>query len=405
MKPRSNRVRRWPYPYWAAVSISNDSDFCRFDYFEAFMQLCNTLRATPLGSGLGIEVTSSFFFFSDPGRQFGYFAGLEPEAPLSEAAPRLADYITAGWLDANHAYGDFDGVGGFRRAHAERCFAEMSRLGADIRVFINHGDEKNTQCIGAEARHHFGDLPGDPAYHADLLTARGPTYVTSSAYTQGHVTDRPEKLSAVRKPSIRRWLLSFPSRLEQELLAPLWLRDGSRVTAFWRVRGTGVNAPNLSSLTYQVRLLDLEALYASEGVAVIYQHWGVLSKEAGRCVPASIEAVRGRPELLSGLRTLAREYHEGRLWVSGLQRLLDYCAMIGSTEVREGETAGTLVLDCRIRTKSPLAFFQGLTIYVDPTVPVKVTYDGVDLPLVQNGPDQTGRYSVSVPLIKKPDIW
>ncbi len=121
-RTRDASIRRWPFPYRASVSLSNDIDFCEFEFFETFMRYCNTTQATPFGEGLGLEVTSSFFGFSPPSRQFSYFGGLSPDAPTTALAPRIGEYIREGWIDANHAYGDFDGCGGFTRAHAERMF-------------------------------------------------------------------------------------------------------------------------------------------------------------------------------------------------------------------------------------------------------------------------------------------
>jgi hypothetical protein len=82
-------VRRWPYPFRAAISISNDIDFCEFDFFETLMRYLNTRRASPFGIGLGLEVTSSFFFYSPRGRQFSYYDGLEIGAPRSCHAERI----------------------------------------------------------------------------------------------------------------------------------------------------------------------------------------------------------------------------------------------------------------------------------------------------------------------------
>ena len=407
LSPRSERVRALPYPFRGALAISNDVDYCRFEFFEAFMRFCNGSRPTPLGAGLGLEVTSSFFAFSVPERQFSYLAGLAPNAPASPEAARIGEYLAAGWIDANHAYGDFDGFGGFTRAHAERYFEIVERHRGDTRVFINHGDSHNIQCIGPGTAHHEGDRLGRPAYHADLLRRYAPLFVTTSGHSVGHVTDLPQPLDGGERGRALLGRLRGRSRVAhpRNLIEPYSLQDGSRVVAFARLRATGYNAPNLGSLGYQVELIDFPSLYRFDGVVVLYQHWGVLHREAGRCEPATLAAVAARPELLAPLRRLARERDEGRLWIAGVQRLLDYVVMLESTEVEEEPTTGAIRLRCELQPKDPTRFFQGLTLYVDPARPARVLYGEHDLPLARNGPDHLGRYSVTIPMRPLEPIW
>ncbi len=397
--------RRWPYPYRAAASISNDADFCSFAFFEAFMHYCNTRQTTPFGEGLGIEVTSSFFGFSPPGRQFSYFDGLAPDAPPSGTAPRLAEYLRSGWIDANHAFGDFDGLGGFQRAHAERFYEELHRVGGDVRVFINHGDEYNHQCIGPGTPHHRGDAAGAPEYHTDLINI-GPWFVTTSVHSIGHVDESPPPASDLREP--RRGFLRGKPLFRDEanrLLRPYLLQDGREVTAFMRLRGTGYNAPNLGSLTYQTSIIDFDELYTDEGVVVLYQHWGVLHRARRRCHPATIREASARPELWVGLKRLAVEANAGKLWVAGLQRLLDYVVMIENTSVMPQTNPGEFNLASAVPVADPGRFFQGLTLYADPAVDARIKFEGRPLLLQFNGPDHTGRYSISVPCTPMDNIW
>lgn len=403
----SSEVRRWPYPYRGAVSISNDIDFCGFEFFEEFMRYCNTTKKTRFGVGLGLEVTSSFFGFSPPGRQFSYFSGLAPNAPLSDLAPRIAEYILMGWIDANHAYGDFDGVGGFHRAHAERLHQELSRLGRDLRIFINHGDELNSQCIGPGAEHHRGDVIGASEYHTDLMQSERPNYVTTSVHSIGHV-DESMPIFGKKQSAWSRLLSRKTGGFRdsgKKLIAPYSLQDGRDVLSFMRLRGTGFNAPNLSSLTYQSSMIDFNELYEHEGGVVLYQHWGVLHRAARKCVSATVQDVVSRPELLSGLRRLKKEADAGDLWVSGLERLLDYVTMVENTSVSKDNQSGSIEIFCKLPVKQPHDFFQGLTVYIDPASDIRINFNHEELPFQYNGPDHTGKYSVSVKSIAKEDIW
>lgn len=402
--PQKPLIRRLPYPFRAALAISNDADFCQMAFFEELMRFLNTRRRTAFGTGLGLEVTSSYFAFSLPERQFSYFSGLDPHASLSDHARRIEEYLVAGWIDANHAYGDFDGVGGFTRKHAERTFETLARLGVQLDVFINHGDAQNSQCIGEEAPHHKGDAPGSSAYHTDLLAAHGTRYITSSRYIFGDVTFDGHAPS-LTPPVRRRWRWPRPQAAARpDLFSPARLRDGNSFEAFFRLRGTGFNAPNLSSLAYQVQRAKLEELYRDGGIVVLYQHLGVLTRMAGKCVPASIEAAREMPHLWAPLRVLAREAEEGRLWVAGLHRLLQYADMVRRvTAYCQGDADFSLDIDGQV--EKPEELFGGLTLYCHPKSRPKIRYKNLELPLQPNGPDETGQYSVSVRMHRLPDIW
>jgi hypothetical protein len=397
-------IRRLPYPFRAALAISNDADFCQMAFFEELMRFLNTRRNTAFGTGLGLEVTSSYFAFSQPERQFSYFCGIDPDAPLSEHASRVEDYLVSGWIDANHAYGDFDGIGGFTRKHAMRVFESLAQLGVRLDIFINHGDAHNSQCLGEEAPHHKGDAPGNPAYHTDLLAAHGTRYITSSRYIFGDAAfDGHAPSLAI--PARGRWRWRRPqAATRQDLFSTAQLRDGSRFEAFFRLRGTGFNAPNLSSLAYQLQRAELEELYRSGGIVVLYQHLGVLTRIAGKCVPACVETVRQMPHLLAPLRVLAREAEEGRLWVAGLQRLLQYADMVRRVKVAaRGDADFLLDIDCKV--DEPTTLFGGLTLYCHPASMPKIRYKNVELPFHLNGPDETGQYSVTVRMRRLPDIW
>jgi hypothetical protein len=384
--PRSPRVRAFPYPYRGALAFSNDAEFMSVQLFEVLMAWLNGHSSTVLGEGLGLEVTSSMFFYSAHPYSFSFFCGAQADATKSTVAARISEYLRAGWLDTIHAYGDFDQVGGFRREHALRAYEELDRLAVRLTVFTNHGDAHNVQNVGADASYHRGDVVGHPAYHADLMHQHGVRYVwTDSLTTQARA----------RRGLMR--LIGFEGAVGKPLLGRARLQDGSALTGFWRFRSTGANAPNLSSLGHQLQQVDYESLYRHRAAVVLYQHFGVLYRTSGACVPATVEAVKERPEVyLAPFRQLAREHHEGRLWIAGLARLLSYVEMTAAAEL-SGEQDDLVV--------SGSTSLEGLTIYIDPSRPVSLRAGGERLSLVHNGPDETGRYSVTVPFRKYSTLW
>lgn len=400
VNPRHPDVRLLPYPYQAALALSHDADFCSMEVFEQLMRFVNGTGRTALGEGLGLEMSASLFFYSPPGRQLSYYGGLDAAAPASADAPRLDEYLRAGWIDTNHAYGDFDGAGGFTRAHAERALERLHAIGVRLPAYTNHGDHRNAQCLGAGAPHHEGDVPGSPAYHSDLLLRSGTRFFSSSDHIsgdtsfEGHAAPWPQPA----KPS---WF-SRPAR-PGPLLTAVELRDAGRMLAFTRLRGTAFNAPNLSSLAYQVQSLPPERLYRERAVVVLYQHLGVLHRSGRKCTPVTLEAVRAAPHLLAPLRWMKRESDEGRLWVAAQHRLLAYAEMVGAVEVRA--QGAEFELDSVGLAGDPRRYFSGLTLYCHPKAEPRLRCRGVELPLRHNGPDESGKYSVTVPLQPLPDIW
>lgn len=388
-------IRRLPYPYRGALAIANDAEFLSQPFFETLMAFVNGRGETPWGRGLGLECTSSIFFYSAHNHSMSYFDGTTTGAPRALAADRLADYLKSGWVDTIHAYGAFDRVGGFERAHAERSFEELNRLGVRLRVFTNHGDDKNIQNIGGDAAYHRGDVPDHDAHHTDLLARHGVRHI----WTDGMADEYPSRPRGIR----RRWRqkAGFPFLTTEDRR----MRDGTAFRGFRRFRGTGANAPNLSSLQRQLDLVDWDALYDRHEAVVLYQHLGVLHRVAGECVPATVDAVAARPEVfLAPWRRLAREADEGRLWVVGLARLLAYREILEHAELVAAKT-GVLELKLDRVPDDPARELAGLTLYVDTARPVTLRCQNTDLPIVVNGPDETGRYSVSVTHAHLPDIW
>jgi len=390
-------VRALPYPYKAGVAISNDAEFMSPEFFEGLMAFLNGTGLTPLGTGLGLEVTSSVFFYSAHPYSFSYFEGAGVDGVKTPFASRMEDYLTAGWIDTLHSYGDFDGVGGFTRAHAERTFDALAGMNAVVPIFTNHGDSANIQNIGGDAGYHQGDQPGSIAYHTDLLARHGVRYI----WTDTAIIGEP----ASPRSGWRRFVPRRVAPQSRPLMASWTLRDGNSMTRFMRFRGTGGNAPNLSSLAYQLERLNLPELYSRNGMAVVYQHLGVQYRSGGKCTAATLSAMVERPEVyLASWHLLAREVSEGRLWLAGLARLLRYSDMLSRLWV-EMDADGCIHIATDSRVADPEEYFQGLTLYVNPPAIPVVRFGDKTLTVLHNGPDETGRYSITIPVRKQVDIW
>lgn len=399
--PRDPSIRLWPYPFRAGLALSSDIEFTTLEWLEDLMPFLNGRGPTPLGQGLGLEVTASMFFYSAGGGTVAFFEGAETDSPLSDASSRLMEYLRAGWIDCNHSYGDFDGHGGFCRRHAERACEVLEEAGVALPVYTNHGSSDNVQNLGDGHDYQRGDRREDGAYHADLLHRSGARWLwTDSAVDQG-----PDDKPGLRR-RLRRW--SGLERVPPGLIHPWMLADGQRVRRFWRFRGTGKNAPNLSSLGRQLEIIDWDSLYTNQGGLVLYQHLGVLDRIEGRCLPASRDAVRCDAErFLAPFRRLQAEHEEERLWIAGTGRFLQYLEMLESVRILKSRDTGGGALRVQVITPGaagPRAV-AGLTIHVDGCDEVTLQVDGEPVEVTCHPPDETGRPSVSVPWEPLPWIW
>lgn len=366
-------LRKWPYPYVAALSISNDFDFSNFDFFQEFIRFLRTSDKTELGVGLSLDITSSMFFYGNPLFTASYFSGTKIDAPRSKYADVFDDFLKEGVFDANHSFGDFNSVGGASRQHAEKVYETLDKLGVQLKIFINHGDAYNSQNLGLGYSHHKGCDPLSPYYHADLLKKNGVQYIWSQNLCHETLKDY---------------------NFKKQQLVQFSLQDKQPFLGFYRFRGTGQCAPNLSSLAYQVNSIDFDDLYKKASFLILYQHLGVLYRMANHCAPATIQSIKKRPEILYPLYKIKSEKEKGKLLVWGLEKLLKYINTYNNVEIKKDHyVMNTFFINGEFTDTHS---FSGLTLYIDPTSPAHIFYKNKKLEYIMNGPDETSIYSVTV---------
>jgi hypothetical protein len=326
---RSIELRQLPYPYWAALAISSDfhGDLGLPDFLD-LMELLNSSGETGHGMGLGLEVGSSFWFFSSVSDEaFTYFEGLT-EVP-SRFAPLIRKYISAGYIDTLHSFGDFSVPGTFERKYAELALRELAKHGLSVPVWTNHGDESNLQNLNRGIRFQEGGDPGSMAYHADLTTKAGFRFFWNTRLTP-HVGQERRLALLEFEPWDRGAPLRSLGRLASayvgtvnifdanRLLEPLELDDGGRVLSFVRFNNHPADiwlGAHGSDLDRQLSAPLLEALGSKGGYMVLYTH-----------------IANGFPfasDDLDALRRLAEKFHRREILVATTARLLEY-ALVSS---------------------------------------------------------------------------
>ena len=368
----SVRLRRYPFPYRAALAVSNDADGMDWRSFEDWHAFVSGTEMTPEGPGLGLEVADSFWVWSDTGafslRHAPPWA--DPGRPSPESA-RIVELVKAGWLDTLHSFGDWRPEYHLTAHDITRAMELLHDLGIAPPVYVNHGGGLRLHNLGGPwAAYQSGDDPGSESYHLKTLLDSGfrffwtdvmferdvfgeglgldtPSTLSTSARLRwltvldrvagSHERTRRNVLSGVDRDTMNR----FASVLQNRLLVPALGRDDTPFLCFKRYRGR--EAPNAVTFAAQVSDEHLDALEEGEGACIVYQHFGV-SRALGRG-KAHVSANRVREPVLDenaiwAFRELHQRQADGRLFITMTGRLLQYLWVRQSLR-HTASTAGT----------------------------------------------------------------
>lgn len=410
-------LRKFPYPFKAGFSICSDIDGTTVEDFVLIHSFLNTRENTPLGQGLGLELADSFWFYSHrntPDHAFCYFE--EDNKTPSKYAPIIRKFIKSGYIDTLHSYGNFSRYGGFSRQLAERCLEELDKLNLYLDVWVNHGDEFNSQNIGF-APHHLGDKPNDPVqsssnYHIDLLTNAGFTYFwdaetsltkvigqdKSFRWHQAHfnrllTTNTTDRLKMLAQFCLNIWKKKSVKNNNQ-LLTPVKLADGNTMLNFKRYGSGRYDWSDDLPLLLQSDMLHL--LVLNKGSCILYVHWGD-RKNRSYPLPFSQKAVKA-------FEYLASLYYKGDLWVTTTRKLLNHSFFIYYLDwtIEENETGSVIQVkghNCSglNQKKINIDDLQGLTFYTHRPETTVVKFDDRIVNTVPNPKDESGQQSVSIP--------
>lgn len=405
-------LRRFPYPYRAAVAICSDIDeTLSTGEFLEIQQFLNTERTTSMGEGIGLEIGNSFYFYDDGG-EFSYFTH------DARAQRVIINLIQAGYIDCLHSYGDAV----THRDEIKRALDVLYEANCRLDVWVNHYGARNN--FSRKFEYMFGgcegDDPGSTVYHADLTLAYGIKFVWVGATTrivgQSPANSGPylstvfdprypvrssiSVLKEIRKDQLGRWGdQRYVMQRHNELVRPLKLADGQQVHEFRRYCNHPVSVGQGATsrgLAYAISRRALEALKATQGYMIVYTHLG---KNSDCQHPIA-------QETQIALRNLQKEYREGQIYVTTTSKLLNYYRAFQYLTWSHSETEGfTQIrvhhLDDPIFGKiSPTTEqLQGLTFYVRDCRRTAVYLGDIEVKNIQRNPaDDNGLQSVTFPL-------
>lgn len=401
-------LRKLPYPYRAAVAISNDVDGTgTLDEFIEINKFLNTNEQTSMGKGLGLNTGGSFFFYSRDSGTISYFSSDVRTAEI------IREYIRNGYLDFLHSYGQ---ESSFTREDAVRALRELKEHHLKIDVWIDHDHVVNN--FGRDFMSGMGDVPSSGAYHADLTLPYGIKYasmggltmivgqsspIAIESFTLIYNSDHPiPSTMNILKVVAKNILANFGYKRyaihrENDLVRVATLADGQKIFEFIRFNdnwGGITSGANSAGLAYQISQKNLDRLKETNGYMIAYTHLG----HHEGCSQYICE------ETQDALRNLAGEYKSGNIYVSTTSGILNYYVvnkfLNWSCEVKNNQTMIHIHgIDNPVSGPYVPAIHElkGTTFYVPDSTDVRVFLNGHEIPEIQfNDYDFAGKKSVTV---------
>lgn len=385
-------LRQFPYPYRAHLAICSDLDSTpdRHVYWETATYL-NTTRLTRMGEGIDLEVGNTIYFDMPP-HQFAYWNTDDAGRAM------VLDLMRSGHVDCLHSFGELATT----RDHARRNLEELVRHDCRLVVWVDHSTAPSN--FGADIMRGQGDVPGSSVYHADLTCDYGVEYVWRGRGTSVVGQDVPRRLGGLFDPRhpvgsgvtvakemmkgvlARAGSRKYAMHAANRTLREVRLRDGRSVWEFmranpsWRGVGSGATADGMAEV---LTTGMLDGLVARGGAMILYTH---LAKSSGTGEPFGLDT-------REALARLASYHRDGRILVSTTRRLLDLARAHQEATVSASIEGEELVLECVTPGNG-----EGLSFYVPDPARTRLLLRGRKVHgLRRNGPDHTGRPSVSVP--------
>lgn len=283
-------LRKYPFPWGAALAINNDTDNMDWAAFEDW-HACANLE-------LGLEISDSFWMWAADG-SFSLFHGM-PWSRHTEQSPetaRITELAQAGWLDTLHGFGDWPV--NYDLAQHDIAFAleQLDKLNIHVPLYVNHGGGhlRGHNIGGTWATYQGGDDPVHRSYCLTALRARGIKFFWTDALFENQRFSFDTMDDGFSASQARRWSttavrgkgtreqtlvnataaqnLVFGRHCHENLLVLCMGRDGQPFWGFKRFRGD--EAPTVASLPLQLSATHLDDLEKCGAATVIYQHMGV----------------------------------------------------------------------------------------------------------------------------------
>ena len=401
-------LRKFPYPYKAAMTISSDIDGTTTkEEFLEIQKFINTKDETSMGEGVGIEIGNSFVMYAPVTCAFSYFSGSPGNGQI------IRKFIESGYIDFLHSYGEkID----FTRKDAIKAIEELNNNQCKVDVWVDHAETPDN--LGDDRTFGLGDHPRSTAYHSDLTLAYGIKFVWVGRVTTVIGQSVPITLKTFysvydyRHPfdSLKNMVKEFAKNVlavfgnkkyamhkSYDLIRVAKLDDGQKVYEFMRFdnywKGVAEGATS-RRLAYVISQRTLERLKKVGGYMVVYTHLGKNS-DCSQVIAKETQIA---------LRDLANEYERGNIYVTTTSKLLNYYLnhkyLNWSHETKGDETVITIssVEDPVFGSFVPtIQHLQGITFYVPDKDKIRIYINDKEITNIQrNPPDFKEKESVTI---------
>lgn len=411
-------LRKFPYPYQAALTICSDLDHTEsIEKFLSIQEFLSSTKKTPFGTGLGLEVGNSFWFYNQynqllknipedttyinsmffgiPDKGISLFDGTSDT--LSPYAGVMLELIKAGYLDCLHSYGEF-AEGGFSRDLAVRAvdFSKSELLSMD--VFTDHGGTGNNDNIGPVSRFR-GDNPGAIEYHTDLTVPFGIKFLWRGQVTHCIGQDGNFSLINFAKMVYEYFQDLLNTEIDythdNSLVHIHTLDDGQKVFEFVRYINPLGKYPlaHQEYMQYQLGPEVIDELIGRKGYLIFYTHLGANKHQPYLSSPA-----------LDVLRYIKKKNDEAKLLVTTTSKLLNYHVHSKYLYWHHAERMDSLLIVIDSISNEVEGSFipgendlEGITFYVPADKKISLSVQERPVSFIENSKDDSGQRSISVP--------
>jgi len=401
-------LRKFPYPYKAAMTICSDIDGTTTkEEFLEIQKFLNTKEETSMGEGVGLEIGNSFVMYAPSTCAFSYFSGNPDNAQI------IGKFIKAGYIDFLHSYGEKED---FARKDAIKAIEELNNNQYKVDIWVDHA--RTPDNLGDDRTFGLGDHLGSIAYHSDLTLAYGIKFVWLGRITTVIGQSVPITLKTFfsvydsRYPvdSLKNMVKEFAKNVlavfgnkkyamhkSYDVIRIAKLNDGQKVYEFLRFdnywKGVAEGATS-KRLAYVISQRTIERLKKVDGYMIVYTHLGKNS-DCSQVIAKETQIA---------LRNLANEHERGNIYVTTTSKLLNYYLnhkyLNWSYETKGDEIIITItgVEDPVFGSFVPtIQDLQGITFYVPDKDKTRIYINDKEITNIQrNPPDYKQRESVTI---------
>lgn len=379
-------LRKFPYPYQAMLTISDDTDDMSASELYSYLDYFNTNKnTTNMGQGIDLEMGQNFYVDGDGLRYYKY--NNHGDYILHNTSDIFLDYLKTGYFDSFHSMSSRAwNMSNATQAQWLNDTYDNIFLANDVQItsWINHGGKEHnfnaSNLDGSAASVNYkGDDPTNATYyHLPITkTKTGILYEWEGTY--------------------------IPSVYQNYPIAPQTMGDGEMLFRIQR-KNTGVSSEydgmTNRNFSKQIQDSNLKRLVRRNGYSIITNHLFYDTAGQQEMNPMFDDAA------IQNLTNLKNNYSTNQIYVTSIPKTLLYAEVYEYLNFTYDPTTNIVNIynvTSSVRDFTPTtAELAGITIYINGNVKPTVRIQGVDYSssTILNNPDSTGNYSVMFPLIR-----